>query len=130
MVKKIGELSEREGVVKRMREEQKRTYVSIGRELGIGAQRVAQIYHRAVWEVKAEQKHPFRGLGTRAANILFYNEIEDREGVRAVWNGKKLGLRLRRGIGKATLGEILRWAGIEEPVAAEVRRCRLCGRKL
>lgn len=129
-MKKIGELSEREQWVKREREEGKRTFVGIGKELGIGGQRVAQIYHSAVWGKKAEQEHPYRGLGTRAANILFYNEIEDREGVRAVWNGTRLVVRMRRGLGVATRNEILRWAGIKEPVAAEVRRCRLCGRKL
>lgn len=129
-MKKIGELSEREQWVKREREEGKRTFRAIGKELGIGGQRVAQIYHCAIWEVKAEAEHPFRGLGRRAANLLFYNGIEDRAGVRALWDGKKLGLELRRGVGVVTRAEIMRWAGIKEPVAAEVRRCRLCGRKL
>jgi hypothetical protein len=129
-MKKIGELTQRHQWVKRQRDEGKRTFRAIGKELGIGAQRVAQIYWEALSELKAEQNNPYCGLSTRAANILFYNEIRTPQGVRELWDGKKLQVRIGRGLGVATRNEILRWAGIEEPVEAEVKRCPLCGRKL
>jgi hypothetical protein len=129
-MKKIGELSERQQWVKRQREEGKRTFRAIGKELGIGGQRVAQIYQEAVSGLKAERDNPYCGLSQRAANILLYNEIYTPEAVRGLWDGKKLRVRMRHGLGVVTRNEILRWAGIEEPVEAEVKRCPLCGRKL
>jgi hypothetical protein len=129
-MKKIGELTQRHQWVKRQREEGKRTFRAIGKELGIGGQRVAQIYWEAVSELKAERNNPYCGLTTRAANILFYNEIRTPQAVRELWDGKKLQVEIGRGLGVATRNEILRWAGIEEPVEAEAKRCRLCGRKL
>jgi hypothetical protein len=115
-MKKIGELTQRQRWVKAQREKGKRTFRSIGKELGIGGQRVAQIYHEAVWEAKAQRDNPYRGLSRRAANILFYNEIRTRQEIGERWDGKELSLRVRRGLGVATRNEILRWAGLEEPV--------------
>jgi hypothetical protein len=129
-MKKIGELTQRHQWVKRQREERKQSFRAIGKELGIGGQRVAQIYQEALSGLKAERENPYCGLSRRAANILFYNEIGTPQELRGLWDGKKLRVRLERGLGVATRNEILRWAGIEEPVGAEIKRCRLCGRKL
>jgi hypothetical protein len=129
-MKKIGELREREEWVKAQREEGKRTFRAIGKDLGVGGQRVAQIYQEALSTLKAERNHPYCGLSWRAANILSYNDIRSAGELKSRWNGQKFELRFSRGLGVVIRKEMLRWAKIEEPPQPEVKRCRLCGRKL
>jgi Sigma-70, region 4 len=123
---------ERFALVLELREKDKRTYRSIGAQLGVGIMRARQIYEEAVKRRSLAPGDPRLCLRGKTWNLLNYHDIETREEARRAFESGKMQPRYWYGLGKKTLAEIAAWAGLEikPPPPKKVRVCPHCGKEL
>jgi hypothetical protein len=124
------EVTERQRRVIAMREEEKRTYGEIGKEIGTGAQRARQIYEggkRMERWLKDPRWAEFKGFRMRVINLLYENEIMTPEKAKRAYEEGLF--KERPGFGKQATREIAVWAGIELRPKRK-RECPHCGKAL
>ena len=111
-------------------------FKEVGKRMGVGAQRAAQLYASAKWRLNREA-HWMDGLGVRAANCLNNCNINSREeALEAYQSGKlRVGKRGPLNYGWKSHKEVAKWLGLPEPQKAAPRvylakTCPHCGGKL
>jgi hypothetical protein len=107
------ERSKRDAFVAHLRENQGKTFVAIGKLIGVSYKRVREIYQRAVRARRAfDNRHsnPFYGLSVRAMNILDNANINNREALESTL--KSGSIPRYRGLGKVTYLEYCALLGI------------------